>query len=223
MREHTIKVYQYEELSDAAKERAREWFREGTDNSWSEYTLEDAATCAEFLGINLRTRAVKLVSGATRYEPNIFFSGFCSQGDGACYEGMWQADKVNVEGLKEHAGVDEELHRIVDALAAIAAGYPEAYANLKHDGHYYHSGCMSVESESGIDSYSDEAPGEFERLEAVDQAFPEDTLIRLLRDFADWIYSQLEKEYDYQNADEQVAESIVANEYDFLENGKRFR
>jgi hypothetical protein len=49
----------------------------------------------------------------------------------------------------------------------------------------------------------------------------EDTLIELARDFMDWIYKQLEKEWDYQNSDEQVEESIRANEYEFLEDGVR--
>lgn len=43
MREITVKLYQYGELSDKAKEKAREWFREGYDGyqSW-EYIKEDA-------------------------------------------------------------------------------------------------------------------------------------------------------------------------------------
>lgn len=41
-----------------------------------------------------------------------------------------------------------------------------------------------------------------------------------MRAFADWIYRQLETEYDYQNSDEQVDESIIANEYEFTEEGK---
>lgn len=42
-----------------------------------------------------------------------------------------------------------------------------------------------------------------------------------MREFADWIYSRLEAEYEYQNADEQVDESIRINEYEFAEDGNR--
>ena len=47
-------------------------------------------------------------------------------------------------------------------------------------------------------------------------------LTKTLRAFADWIYLQLQNEYEYQNSDEQVAETIEANEYEFTVDGKRF-
>ncbi len=37
-----------------------------------------------------------------------------------------------------------------------------------------------------------------------------------------WIYRQLEKEYEYQNSDECVDENILCNSYTFTEDGKRF-
>lgn len=45
MREITIKVYQYSELSDAAKERARQWYLECQDGSFEwDCTKDDAKT-----------------------------------------------------------------------------------------------------------------------------------------------------------------------------------
>lgn len=41
------------------------------------------------------------------------------------------------------------------------------------------------------------------------------------RTFADWIYRQLESEYEHVNSDESVAETIRANEYEFTADGKR--
>ena len=49
----------------------------------------------------------------------------------------------------------------------------------------------------------------------------ESDITQLMRDFADWIYRQLEAEYEYQNSDEQVIESIRCNEYEFDEQGER--
>ena len=49
----------------------------------------------------------------------------------------------------------------------------------------------------------------------------EDTVTQCLRDFADWIYSQLEKAYDWENSDEQIAETILCNEYEFTEDGDK--
>ena len=42
-----------------------------------------------------------------------------------------------------------------------------------------------------------------------------------MRDFAQWIYDSLEKEYEYQMSDEFVTENIEANEYEFDEEGNR--
>jgi hypothetical protein len=40
-----IKIYTFDELSDIAKERAREWYREGAlDYKWWDYIYDDAAT-----------------------------------------------------------------------------------------------------------------------------------------------------------------------------------
>jgi len=49
----------------------------------------------------------------------------------------------------------------------------------------------------------------------------EDDIKKALRDFADWIYRQLEREYEYQTSDEQADEAIRANGYTFTEYGKR--
>ena len=217
-----IKVYQFSELSDRAKEKAREWYRQGNcdDTYWSEATIEDAATIAEYLGIDLRQRAVKLMGGGIRYEPTIYWSGFWSQGDGACFEGTWQAADVKLDKLKEYAPQDTELHRIGTGLADIAKEYPEASFSVKHRGHYSHEFC--TEFDVGLND-SQEAELEYDSPEwKVAQARwseVEEALIELARDFMRWIYKQLNNEYDYQNADEQVDEAIKANEYEFLEDG----
>ena len=49
---------------------------------------------------------------------------------------------------------------------------------------------------------------------------PEDAIRENCRDFMDWIYKSLEREYDYMMANEQVDDSIIANEYEFTENGE---
>ena len=41
-----------------------------------------------------------------------------------------------------------------------------------------------------------------------------------LRSFADWMYSALEKEYWHRMSAENVDDSIRANEYEFLEDGR---
>jgi hypothetical protein len=47
----------------------------------------------------------------------------------------------------------------------------------------------------------------------------EEELTEALRDFNRWIFKSLEKEYEYLMSDEQVDESIKANEYEFTKEG----
>ncbi len=221
-------VYQFDELSDKAKERARDWYREGTcdDTYWRrlecESVIDDAATVAGFLGLDINQTAYKTMGGETKYEPTVYFSGFWSQGDGACVEGTWRASDVKADKLKEYAPQDKELHRVVDGLAEIAKEYPDGYFKVTHRGHYSHSGCTAFDVELPTEQENElEHDSPEYKLLQVKLGEDEDTLIELARDFMNWIYRQLEKEWDYQNSDEQVDETIMANEYEFLENGNR--
>jgi hypothetical protein len=201
-------VYKFSELSDAAKEKAREWFRQGNlDYDWWEFVYDDVATIADLIGIDLRTRPVKLCGGGTRHEPCIFFSGFSSQGDGASWEGTYSYKEGSVEAVKDHAPRDNELLRIAEGLYEIQRRYfYKLSARVKHSGHYYHSGCMDIDVDFGNFNYNKDTDEE---------------LAQLLRDFADWIYKQLNNEYDYRMSDEAVDEDIEANEYEFDEGGHR--
>ena len=224
MRIKQTKVYQYDELSDEAKEKARGWYRDVNcdDTYWSESVTDDAATIAEFLGLDINQTAYKTMGGATKYKPTIYFSGFWSQGAGACVEGAWSASDVKPDKLKEHAPQDEELHRIVDGLAEIAKEYPDGSFTVKHSGHYSHSGCTRFNIELPCEAF-DEAEYDSPEHTRLDEKISNDgeTLKELARDFMNWIYKQLKEEWDYQNSDEQVEESIRANEYEFLEDGTR--
>jgi hypothetical protein len=208
---HTVEttVYTFDELSDDAKERAREWFRDDhLDYDWWDSVYEDAATCGKLIGIDLNQKPVKLMNGSTRYDPAIWFSGFSSQGDGACFEARYAYVKGSAKAIRAHAPLDKELHRIADELQRVQrkAAY-RIEASTRHRGHYYHSGCMNV------DVYTSD--------NTIDEPQNADDVVQCLRDFADWIYSQLESEYNYQNSDEQVDESIRCNEYEFDEDGCR--
>lgn len=204
-------IYQFDELSDRAKERARDWFRQhvfSDSNDW-EHVYSDAEEMGKIIGIEIGQRSFETRGGGTGYEPKIYFSGFSSQGDGACFDGGYRYKKGALKAIKQAAPNDTELHRIAKALQEHQSRhFYQLVAKCKHSGHYYHSGCMDVEVHHYEDRYRDLGP-------------TEGCVIQLMRDFADWIYKQLNNEYDYQNSDEQVDESIRANEYEFDEDGKR--
>lgn len=203
-------VFSYDELSTFAQEKARDWYRMGAC-VLDEYdcVFEDAADAAAIFGLDIRTRAGKRMNGGAHYAPAIFFSGFSSQGDGACFEGNYFYRKGALAAVKAYAPEDTELHRIVAELQNIQRkAFYKLSARTTHHGRYYHSGCMNVSV--GVDA--DRYPTDTE----------EESLAECMRDFADWIYKQLEAEHDYQNSDEQVAEAIRSNEYTFTEDGARF-
>lgn len=206
-----IKAFTYDELSDKAKEKARQWYREVSDGDGNnEAVFEDFETIAGFMGfeIDANTRTAK--SGRTIREPKIYYSGFWSQGDGACFAGTWRASSVHIGELLGYA-TDDTLTRIGHRFATLAKDYPELRFSIKHSGHYYHRFCTSFEFEWPDD------------MQDSDVSAVEEELTHLSRDLMLWLYLALEKEYDYQNSDEAVAETIEINEYEFLEDGSRFR
>lgn len=197
----TVKtVFTYDELSDKAKEKARDWFRESNcDYEWFEYVYEDADNIAKILGIELDRKR-----GNT---PDIMFSGFYSQGDGACFEASYSYAKGAVKAVKDYAPNDTELQRIAKLLQDTQRrNFYRLTATTKQRGHYYHSGCMSVSVEDSENQYRDIGDSE-------------DDITQAMRDFADWIYKRLENEYEHLNSDETVESNIIANEYEFDEEG----
>ncbi len=205
-------VYRLEELSDAAKEKARSWYCEGGfDDDWFESVYDDFESIAEIVGLRLKTRQVRLYGGGTRQKPCIWFSGFSSQGDGACFETFYSYRKGAPCRIREYAPQDAELHRIADALqVAQRRNFYQLNAEASHRGRYYHEYCMAISVERDSPTYQDMT------------ADAEEAVIEALRDLARWLYRQLEQEYEFQTSGEVVDEAIIANEYTFTETGHRF-
>lgn len=210
----TETVYTFKELSESAQQRAVEKESESQSEIFdqsTDFVYEDANRMAEILGIEIRPREVKTMGGTVRYEPTIYYSGFSSQGDGACFEGTYTYKKGAPKAIRAEAPEDKELHRIADELVALQKPFFYGLtATMKHSGHYYHSGCMEVDVEhSGErgDSYT---------------SIPWEDLTRLMRDFADWIYKQLNNEFDYRTSYDTCREYLAEeSDQEFTENGDR--
>lgn len=205
-------VYRLEELSDSAREKARYWYREGAfDHDWFECVYEDFQRIAEILGLEFKTSSVRLYGGGTRQDPRIWFRGFWSQGDGACYEAWYRYATGAARRIRVYAPQDDALHGIADALQEVQRrNFYQLRAETTQRGLYYHEHAMSVSVERDSPSWQD----------MTDDA--EEAITEALRDLAGWLYRQLEREYDYLSSDEIVDEAIVANEYTFTEAGRRF-
>jgi hypothetical protein len=82
-------VFLFDELDAAAKERARDWYRESPFDFEFDCEIDEFVTIGEAIGIDFDTHEVKLMGGKTRREPNIYWSvGYC-QSDYAAFEGTY--------------------------------------------------------------------------------------------------------------------------------------
>lgn len=190
-------VYNFDELNDKSKEKAREWFKEGMANEtfWSECVIEDSKNIASLLGIEI---------------DKIYFSGFSSQGDGAFFIGKFRASNVKAGEVMKHAPKDEVLHRIAKEFENIALYHPNLYFSTTHNGRYHHENSVYFDFE---EINNDK---EIRNYELFDDT--KDVAKRFMK----WIYKQLENAWNYENSNESVDENIRANEYTFTEDGKRF-
>ena len=205
-------VYEFHEISDAAKDKARAWFREGVgDFDWHDFIFDDFQAICRILGIELRTRPVRLMGGGTRQEPCIWFSGFCTQGDGACFEGWYRYENGSGRRIREHAPQDTELHRIAVRLFEIQRdNFFQLRASINHRGRYSHAYSMEISVERDSPVWRHMTVG------------AEDAVIDALRDLAHWLYRQLEREWNHMMSDEYADAGIAANEYTFTHSGRRF-
>ena len=152
-----------------------------------------------------------MFGGGTRQKPCIWFSGFGSQGDGACFEGAYRFATGARKAIRAQAPQDSELHRIADALQAIQRrNFYQLRADVSQRGRGCHEYSMSIAVE----------PDNPNNQEMTADA--ENGVVELLRDLARCLYRQLEREYEYQTSDTVTDEAILANEYTFTGNGRRF-
>jgi len=183
----------------------------GSGTAYSSAAIAVPAHFGEILGIRFKTRAVRLYGGGTRDDPRIYFTGFWSQGDGACFEAWYAHAKGAPRQIRKYAPKDATLHQIADDLAAVQRrNFYQLRAETTQRGHYYHANCMSVSVERDSPTWQGMTVG------------AEDAVIEALRDLARWLYRQLECEYGYLTSDEAVDETIAANEYTFTATGHRF-
>lgn len=151
------KVYTFAELDEAAKEVARNWYRETDDFPWSDEWLDSIKTFVDHFGANLRTWSI---------------GPYCPVDYTVDY------DNSNFRGLKLRDFTRDHM--------------PTGYCG----------DCDLWETFYDVFKSSGDAKHAFEQ--AVDAGF------KAWRD--DWEYSL---------SDEAVDEAIIANEYEFFENGER--
>jgi hypothetical protein len=187
MRTVRTKVYKFEELSDEAKQVAIDNNRDiNTDYEWWNPMFEGFTELLEKQGF---------------YETEIYFSGFYSQGDGACFDGK-------VDALKFAESINEKrVARLIDA--GILEGFTIEKTSFSN--HYSH------EKTRYVDVWREDRKNIDRVLVSMCEEIEEKRL-----SLSKQIYNDLYKAYEELQSDEFISGTLIVNEYEFLSNGKRF-
>ncbi len=199
-----IQLFHYSELSDSAKQTARDWWLSCRDETDYEGVIDDFREIVERMGIDFKTRPVTLMSGNTRYDPCIWYNLGYSQSDFAAFEGTWRYVKGMAKAVKEYAPQDKALHRIAsEATALFAKGFYRDAFTVKYSDYY---GTQVEPAEFSWQNGPNDRAKEFKEL---------------ARDLGRWLYDRLREQDEYLCSDEQVSEAIECNGYTFRADGKR--
>lgn len=220
--------FRFEELSERAKQNARESYSESLHDWWG-FVYAEAEQVGELMGITFGQTVHRTVGGKTFTEPDISFTGFWSQGDGASFCGTWDPPKEGdiVAAVKLHAPGDDRLHAIAAALAGLAtraAKFDVSVAIERGTSRYSHEHTVSiyVDQVAVPEDFLDWDRARQANWEAIRDATVGDAwekeAAEALRSFMRWIYAQLEKEYEHLTSDEQVAEALA--DFRFDEDGE---
>jgi hypothetical protein len=214
MKTVTIPVYQFSELSEKARERAAELLRNHRAvHNWWDSTYDDADNVATLFGITIDRATISTKSGRRESRlPDIRFSGFWSQGDGASFVGHFSSKGGCEKAIRGYAPLDEKLLAIATSLDALHLRLGiRLSATLTCNGYQRYSHENTVDIDVTLtDPHGDE--------QSV-SGDVENEVAHLLRSFMRWIYGQLENEYDYLTSNDYLAEYADANGYWFDDRG----
>lgn len=205
-----INLYSFEELDDKAKQKALRTYHDlNTDYNWWDFIYDDFITICKYLGISVDKKSIA-------------FEGFYSQGDGSCFGAEVDLPRllngIKSEGWRDYApkqdfgftmpGIDNRVLALVKEskieLSARIISRQRGYGVVVDLGIDYHS-----ETHKNHDLIY----GELDKLEKW-----LDSVANILNSF---LYRSLQQEYEYQTADEAIAESIDANGYCFTIDGEK--
>jgi len=192
-------------LSKERRSKLLEEYRNvNVEYDWWDDLFEDFVEQLTEVGITASTHEVKLMNGKTRQDPNIYFSGFWCQGDGAYFEGHVS------DWPKFLAVLGKESWAFWAYEYNWTASSSKAYGNN-----------MSVNSELAAPENphdEEEDPLRFHAWNIIklppteaDLAALESEIESKFEELASKLYNDLEAEYDYQTDDEQVVDWVLNN------------
>ena len=199
-------TYPFEELSEDAKENARDWYIQTSNDIWEADVLKDFKEICDKIGITLKT------SGPPphRDDLHVAFKYSDSQSDGASFEGTYEYAEGATKAIRAHAPQEPELHRIADTLKAIQKrNFFQIRAKIwKKTDRSVHWNTMIADVER--DSPNGQQPTHDARS-IVEEA---------MRGLARWLYRELQRRYEDETGDSAVDANIAANQWMFTRAGE---
>jgi hypothetical protein len=214
-----VEVFKYAELEPHAQQKVKEWYIEGMDYEWWEGVYEMAITDGYEKGFCI---------------DKIYFSGFCSQGDGASWIGQVDIRQWLEENLPDSIGLSAWCQLIQEGVISM---HLKVEANNTH---YCHESTMQFgEVVDDTDVFEDDYTMQKESIfkgmeiqhlfdiiesdnncpikstEGIEQAIAESA-----KDYARNIYSRLREEYEYLCSEEMMLDHFDCNDYHFDEDGR---
>lgn len=195
----TFKIYKFEDLNQEAKEKAIEEHREFQFMNYDQ----------SFLVEDIEENGLKELGFI---EPKIYYTGFYSQGDGACFV----FDDLDFSIFLKKLKIKSRFNLLFKYNENIhLKGYKENHR-------YSHENTVSFNSE--IDNLEVTYSQQNRVLKAVEKQ-----LLEFDNFFENWrvekckeIYKTLEDDFDYILSDEVIKENIIINDYDFNEDGSLY-
>jgi hypothetical protein len=201
-------------ITDKRKRALLEKHRDiNTDYDWWRTTYQEFLTELEGVGIAVDIENYKDAAGGKRRRHAIFFSGFYSQGDGACFSGRIDDEVKFLAAHKEAFAATPEL--------TYATTYPW-YESIRVSwvcglNQYVHANTLGFSFDINI--HEEESCNLAEAAQqAIYAAFDQPMFIgiveAIVKDYCNQLYATLRVEHDHLTSDEVVWGSIVANEFD---------
>lgn len=196
-------VYTINELNDKQRQTAYEHYLETGDVFFdAESTIEDSKDIGKCFGIDIE---------------DVYYSGFSSQGDGACFAGTYSLNAFWEADLTHYLGAESEYNAqyfdLGRRLQKINETFGDFSVSVVHSGHYYHEMCTRFWFD--IEPQYDEDDNEI----SIDEVALEEDVKTALRDFMCMIYKNLEIEYDYATSYDCFIENAKCNEWEFAGDG----
>lgn len=195
MKTKSINLFEFDELPENIKAKVLENERDiNVDGKWYEFVYEMWEEKLEAMGFD---------------SPDISFSGFWSQGDGASFT----SKHVDIEKFLASQKAKTRFKALLRVLETDTFRLEVEVERI--DTHYSHE--YTVRGNVEAYDYSDK--GKHEKAEAEAQEL-EALLTETVRKLSKQIYRDLESEHEGLTSDEAVIDTIKANEYTFRSNGE---